>query len=57
MKKISDTQAVCIVLLWFFLCYIILRYSERISFMTVFAVVASAVIVFVPLYKSRKKKD
>ena len=57
-RKISNTQAVCIVLLWFLLVYIILlRYSPTVDFMTVFTIIASGIIVFIPLYKNRRHKD
>lgn len=54
-RKISNTQAVCIIALWGFLCYILLTASKTIDFYTIFAIVASAIIVFVPLYKNRKR--
>jgi len=56
-RKISTTQAVCIILLWFLLVYMLLRYSPTVDFMTVFTIVASGIIVFVPLYKNRRQKD
>ncbi|WP_280748334.1 hypothetical protein [Parabacteroides sp. PF5-9] len=56
-RKITNSQAVCIILLWGILCYMLLAYSEKITFNVVFALVASAIIVFVPLYKSRRNND
>ena len=56
-RKISNTQAVCILFLWFLLVYMLLRYSPTVDFMTVFTIIASGVIVFVPLYKNRRHKD
>ena len=56
-RKISNTQAVCILLLWILLVYILLRYSPTVDFMTVFTIIASGIIVFVPLYKNRWHKD
>jgi hypothetical protein len=35
----------------------LLRYSPTVDFMTVFTIIASGVIVFVPLYKNRRHKD
>lgn len=55
-RKITNSQAVCITLLWGILCYMMLAYSEKITFDIVFALVASAIIVFVPIYKSRRQK-
>ena len=46
-RKITNSQAVCITLLWGILCYMMLAYSEKITFDIVFALVASAIIVFV----------
>lgn len=54
-RKITNTQAVCIILLWGFLVYILLTSTKAIDFMTVFSIVASGIIVFVPLYKNRKR--
>lgn len=56
-KKITNSQAVCITLLWGLLCYILLVYSEKVNFNVIFALVASGIIVFVPIYKSRKRKE
>ena len=53
-RKITNSQAVCITLLWGVLCYMLLVYSETINFDVIFALVASAIIVFVPIYKSFK---
>ena len=44
--------------LWLALCYLLLTRTARITPMTVFTIVASGIIVFVPLYKRYvKKKD
>lgn len=56
-RKISNSQAVCLTLLWGILAYILLTYSEKITFNVIFALVASAIIVFVPIYKNMKRKD
>ena len=57
-RKISNSHAVCITLLWGALCYMLLAYSEAITFDVVFALIASAIIVFVPLYKNfRHRKE
>jgi hypothetical protein len=41
----------CILGLWLFLVYLLLTRAARIDFMVIFAIVASGIIVFVPLYK------
>lgn len=57
-RKITNSQAVCIVLLWGVLAYMLLVYSEKITFDVVFALVASGIIVFVPVYKNiRRRKE
>lgn len=57
-RKITNSQAVCLTLLWGILAYMLLAYSERITFDIVFALVASAIIVFVPVYKNiRHRKE
>ena len=47
----------CILLLWVGLCWILLERAARIDFMVIFSIVASGIIVFVPLYKKYVKKD
>ena len=47
---------VCILLLWLFLCYILITRAARIDFMVIFTIVASGIIVFVPLYKKYVRK-
>ncbi len=54
-RKISNSQAISIIFLWGVLVYMLLTYSKTVDFMTVFTIVASGIIVFVPLYKNRKR--
>ena len=56
-RKITNSQAVCITLLWGVLCCMLLVYSETINFDVIFALVASAIIVFVPIYKNFKHRN
>ncbi|MBE6300866.1 MAG: hypothetical protein E7085_03270 [Parabacteroides distasonis] len=56
-RKISNSQAVCITLLWGFLCYIMLTSTEKVTFDILFALIASAIIVFVPIYKNIKSRN
>ena len=45
-------------LLWLALCYLLVTRTERIDGMTIFTIIASGIIVFVPLYKKYiKNKD
>ncbi len=45
-----------IVVLWITLCYLLITRSPKIDFMMVFSIIASGIIVFVPLYKKYLKK-
>lgn len=58
-RKLTNSQIVCITLLWGVLCYMMLAYSQKIDFYVVFTLVASAIIVFVPIYKNirNRKKE
>ena len=56
-RKITNSQAVCLTLLWGVLAYMLLVYSEEITFDVIFALVASAIIVFVPVYKNIKRRN
>ena len=47
---------VCILLLWVGLCWILISRAAKIDFMLVFTIVASGIIVFVPLYKKYVRK-
>ena len=48
----------CILLLWLGLCWLLLTRAVKIDCMVIFTIVASGIIVFVPLYKKYvKKKD
>lgn len=56
-RKITNSQAACLVLLWGVLAYMMLTNSEKVTFDIVFALVASAIIVFVPVYKNIRRRD
>lgn len=45
-----------IAVLWLFLVYVLLEQSAVIGFKTIFAIVASGIVVFVPLYKKYVEK-
>lgn len=46
----------CILLLWLGLCIMLLSRVEKIDLLVLFWIVASGIIVFVPLYKKYIKK-
>lgn len=56
-RKITNSQVVCLTLLWGALCYLLLTYSEKIDSMVIFSIIASGIIVFVPVYKSKRRND
>jgi hypothetical protein len=41
----------CILVAWLALCWLLVTRAARIDFMVIFAIVASGIIIFVPLYK------
>ena len=47
-----------IVVLWLVLCYMLLTRATKIDIMVIFTIIASGIIIFVPLYKKyiRRKK-
>ncbi len=51
MTKYQIFRFACVALLWLALCVILLARVERVDFMVLFAIVASGIVVFVPLYK------
>jgi len=53
-KKLSQTQIVSIILLWFALVIYILLNAE-ITTMTVISILFSGAIVFIPVYKNIRK--
>ena len=56
-RKLTDSQIVCLVLRWGALAYMLIRYSKVIDFSVIFALIASAIIVFVPIYKNKRKNE
>jgi len=50
MNNATKFRMLCIVLLWIALCYLLVT-SGPVTFKTLFVIIASGIIVFVPLYK------
>ncbi|MCC8176607.1 MAG: hypothetical protein LUC85_00290 [Bacteroidales bacterium] len=50
MKGALIARFVCLLLLWLLLCYIVLK-TRDLNFWTLFVVVTSGIVIFVPLYK------
>ncbi len=55
-RPLSTSQIVCISLLWFALCYIVLVSVERIDGPVIVSLIMSGLFVFIPVYKSVRKK-
>lgn len=55
MKKTILFRLACVVLLWLALCYLV-AVSPTLPFMKAFVIIASGIIVFVPLYKKYIRK-
>lgn len=54
MKTSILIRFICILALWLLLCYLMLQ-GRGLNFYTLFVVIASGIIVFVPLYKKHIK--
>lgn len=60
MDKGKKVRFAFIVLLWLWLCYMVIAGAKQITFWEIFSIVTSGIIVFVPLYKryyKNKKED
>jgi len=55
-RPLSKSQIVCIVLLWVALCYIVLTSVKQIDGPVIVTILMSAAFVFIPVYKSLKKR-
>lgn len=55
-RPLSNSQIVCVVLLWVALCYIVLTGVERIDGPVIVTILMSAAFVFIPVYKSLKNR-
>lgn len=54
-RHFSTFNIICLALLWVVLSIFVITCSE-VNFMSVFAIVASGIIVFAPIYKSKKRE-
>ncbi len=55
MSNGTKFQLACIVVLWLLLCYLLVT-SQPFTLKVLFMIIASGIIVFVPLYKKHFKK-
>ena len=56
-RRLTNSQVACLTLLWGILCYMLLAYSSKITFETIFWILASGIIVFVPIYKNVRGRN
>lgn len=51
-------QFICLTVLWIFLCYLLIQ-GRGVTGMTIFTIIISGLIVYIPLYKKyiRNKKE
>lgn len=56
MKGADIFRFACIVLLWLAACYFVVA-SQPFSLRVAFVIIASGIIVFVPIYKKYRKKN
>ena len=59
MRKLNNFNIICIVLMWCYLCYIIVTETKEMTFSTWMALFFSAALVFIPIGKHyiRKRKE
>ena len=55
MSKYNIFRFACVVLLWLAFCYILITKSQVVDFRVVFAIIASGIVIFVPIYKKYKR--
>lgn len=54
-RNFTTFNIICLTLLWVILCLFVIT-NSTFNFMTLFTIIASGIIVFVPIYKSKKRK-
>ena len=52
----SRPQAILLILFWVLLCYLVLVSAQRIDGPLILSLVISGALVFIPIYKRKKKK-
>lgn len=57
MTKAQGIRLSFIALLWLLLCWMLVKSTPVFNLQTLFAIVASAIIVFVPIYKKYKRNE
>lgn len=57
MRKFTPFRIACIVLLWLFLCYLLIKGYQGINLRVALTIIVSGIIIFVPIYKRNRKKE
>lgn len=58
MRKLSKFNISCIILLWGYLCYLLVKGYGGFNPRVILTMLASGIIIFVPIYKSlRRNRD
>lgn len=55
-RRITKFQAACFILLWGVLLFIVITSKAKIDGPVIMSLLISAALVFIPVYKSMKKK-
>ena len=55
MRKFTPFRIACIVLLWIYLCYLLIKGYEEVNLRVFLVIIASGIIIFVPIYKRNRK--
>ncbi|MGL4412412.1 MAG: hypothetical protein ACRCZM_01580 [Bacteroidales bacterium] len=51
MRKLNPFRITCITILWLVLVYLLITGHGEFNFQVIFSIVASGLVVFVPIYK------
>lgn len=57
MTASQKIRFIFILALWLILCYIVVASQPRVTLYTIFVVIASGIVVWVPLYKKYIRKN
>ena len=55
MRKFTPFRIACIILLWIYLCYLLIKGYGEINLRVFLVIIASGFIIFVPIYKRNRK--
>lgn len=55
MRKFTPFRIACIILLWIYLCYLLIKGYGEINLRVFLVIIASGIIIFVPIYKTQSE--